>query len=90
MAFEGMNTDEVDRIGGQLMTQADQIGQVMGAIDGLINQAESNWQGKDAQEFKQWWMTQHKPALAKAQEAVHGLGQSAKNNASQQRTASNS
>lgn len=84
MAFEGMDVDQVNSIGNQLKSQGDAIDQVISAINGLVGQLPGIWQGKDATEFESWWNTQHKPALHNASVAIHGLGQSALNNASDQ------
>jgi uncharacterized protein YukE len=84
----GMDVDQVENIGHQLKKQAQDIQGVINAVNGLIGQAESNWQGHDAQQFKSWWETQHRPALHNAMQAVDGLGQSAFNNASEQRSVS--
>jgi uncharacterized protein YukE len=89
MAFEGMDVDAVETIAKQLQHQADQIHSVISTVDGLINQAEGAWKGGDATQFRDWWTSQHRPALTQAGEAVRGLGQSAMNNASEQRTVSN-
>lgn len=90
MAFEGMDVDQVISTGNQLKAQGDAIDHVISAINALVSQLPSIWQGKDATEFESWWNTQHKPALSQASAAIHGLGQSALNNASAQTGASNS
>lgn len=84
MAFEGMDTAQVMGLGNQLKHQGDQINSVIGAINGLVGQLAGVWHGKDASEFESWWNTQHRPALQQAAAAVHGLGQSAINNAQDQ------
>ena len=88
MAFKGMDVDTVESIGHQLHTQGDQITHLVATVDGLIQQAEQHWSGKDALDFLGWWNNQHKPALNHAADAVRGLGQSALNNASAQRAVS--
>lgn len=90
MALEGMDVDQVIGLSNQLKHQGDQINNVISAINGLVSQLEANWHGKDATEFASWWNSQHRPALQKASEAVHGLGQAAYNNAQAQINASNS
>ena len=84
MAFEGMDTAQVMNVGQQLKNQGDQINNVIAAINGLVGQLSGIWHGKDATEFESWWNTQHRPALQSAATAVHGLGQSATNNATEQ------
>lgn len=90
MAFEGMDVDQVTSIGNQLKTQADQINNVIAAINGLVSQLPGVWQGRDATEFESWWNNQHKPALVNAATAVNGLGVSAINNATAQANVSSS
>jgi len=88
MPFEGMDVAEVDSIGHQLQGQADEIEKVIGRINGLVAQLQGVWHGKDAQDFEGWWHNQHQPALRAAHDAIHGLGQSAINNARDQQAAS--
>ena len=90
MAFEGMDTDQVISISNQLKHQADQINNVIAAINGLVGQLPGVWHGKDATEFESGWNTQHRPALQNAATAVHGLGDSAMRNAQAQINTSNS
>jgi uncharacterized protein YukE len=89
MAFEGMDVDQVTHVGNQLKQQSDQIDHVISTINGLIHGLNGIWHGKDAVEFEGWWNNQHMPALKNASAAIHGLGQSALNNASDQASASN-
>ena len=88
MARMGMDPDVVERIGTQLKSQAQQIESVIHAIEGLIGEARAAWEGPDAQQFNDWWNSQHRPALTNAQQAIDGLGQSAMNNAADQRAVS--
>jgi uncharacterized protein YukE len=88
MTMEGMDVGEVESLGHQLMNQGNTIQTVINAIDGIVNTMESVWKGPDATEFMGWWQSQHRPALENAESAVHGLGQSALNNAKQQIDAS--
>ncbi len=84
MAIVGLDVEQIRSIGTQLQGQSGAIDGVMAAIEGLINQAIDNWTGPDATEFQSWWNTEHKPALQRASQAIHGLGQSAINNAGEQ------
>jgi uncharacterized protein YukE len=90
MAFEGMDVDQVTRIGHQLNAQGDQIDHVINAINGMVQSLAGVWHGKDATEFESWWNNQHRPGLQAASHAIHGLGQSALNNAAAQTQVSNS
>jgi WXG100 family type VII secretion target len=88
MAFEGMDTDEVRSLAGQLQTQAQNITQVISSIDSIVASMENVWKGKDATDFQGWWQSQHRPHLNNAEQAIMGLHQSALNNAAQQDQAS--
>lgn len=89
MALQGMDVDAVIKVSTQLKAQGDQINSVISTINGLVSQLQASWHGKDANDFANWWNTQHRPALQRASEAIHGLGQSAYNNAQQQINTSN-
>ena len=84
----GMNVDQVENLGRQLQGKGDEIDALMNAINGLIDQLQTEWKGQDATEFKGWWDSQHRPALQALRDAIKGLGQSALNNASEQRQVS--
>ena len=85
MARMGMEVDVVEGLGRQLKQQGANIGNVIAQIESLVNQAVSSWDGQDARDFQGWWTQQHKPRLRELQNAIDGLGQSALNNASDQR-----
>ncbi len=89
MAFEGMDTEEVRSLAGQLQNQANNITTVMSTIDSIVSSMENVWKGKDATDFQGWWTQQHRPALHNAEVAIMGLHQSALNNAAAQDQASN-
>jgi WXG100 family type VII secretion target len=88
MAFEGMDPDVVQNLGQQLKNQENSLHSIVSAIDGIINQMDGSWKGADATQFLGWWQQQHRPAMMAAATAIGGLGQSAFNNADQQRQAS--
>jgi hypothetical protein len=78
----GMDVGEVRRLGGSLQASA-------GRIDSLITRIESavsgsTWVGPDASMFKNQWWPEHKAHLKQMSEKLHGLGQSALNNAAEQ------
>lgn len=79
----GMNPEEVDRLGGDLQTIANDIGAMIKRIEQKIGQ--TTWVGPDAHAFKNDWWPGHRSHLSKIQTDLHGFGQSAKNNASEQR-----
>lgn len=84
MAMVGMDVEQVRGLGSQLNSQADQIGSVISAIEGIVSSLSGAWTGTDATQFADWWSSQHRPALQAAQDAIAGLGQSALNNADAQ------
>ena len=82
----GMDIGEVRRLGGSLQTSA-------GSIDDLIKRIETAiagpaWVGRDASTFRGTWWPEHRAHLKEMSETLHGLGQSALNNASEQEQAS--
>lgn len=88
MARMGMDVDLVEQSGRQLKSQASQINGLVGQMDRLVNGLTSVWDGPDAQRFVNDWWPQHRKSLIAAQQQIDGLGQSALNNASEQRQVS--
>ncbi|MDR2347655.1 MAG: WXG100 family type VII secretion target [Bifidobacteriaceae bacterium] len=88
MARLGMDVDAVERIGRQLKNHASSISTIIATIDSDIKSLTTVWDGKDAQNFVNNWWPAHKKALTKAKDDVQGLGQSALNNAAEQREVS--
>jgi WXG100 family type VII secretion target len=86
--FSGMDIETVEQLAAQLKGKANEIDGLMGSIDALIEQLQAVWKGQDAIMFRDWWVSQHRPNLMHAREAIDGLGQSALNNASEQRQVS--
>lgn len=89
MAFEGMDVDQVMQVSAQLQREGDAIIQVINTVNGAISHLPTIWKGHDAIEFEGWWTNQHRPALQNAADAIHGLSQSARNNAQAQSDTSN-
>jgi uncharacterized protein YukE len=83
-----MDADAVENSGRQLKSQAANIGSLIAQIDKVVNSLASVWDGQDAQQFVHDWWPQHKKSLVVAQQQIDGLGQSALNNASEQRQVS--
>ncbi|GAY17822.1 WXG100 family type VII secretion target [Mycobacterium sp. shizuoka-1] len=88
MARMGMDVDAVENTGRQLKSHAANVGNLVSQIDKVVQSLTSVWDGKDAQTFVNDWWPQHKKALLDAQNQIDGLGQSALNNASEQRNVS--
>ncbi|MDH6246236.1 CHAP domain-containing protein [Mycobacterium sp. OTB74] len=88
MAELGMDAGLVEQAGRQLKSHAASIQSLIAQVDKTVNGLASIWQGQDATQFVTQWWPQHKKSLQAAQQQVDGLGQSALNNASEQRQAS--
>lgn len=88
MVMMGMDPDVVEGIGANLQNQAQAVQSVISAVDGLIGQAEAAWKGADADQFRDAWNSQYKPALNQMNAALTDLGTAAKNNAANQRATS--
>jgi len=83
----GMDVEAVENVGRQLKQSASSVDAIVSTLDRTVNGLSSLWDGPDAQRLMQSWPTFRKSLLA-AQASVAGLGQSALNNASEQREAS--
>ncbi|WP_155943224.1 hypothetical protein [Mycobacterium sp. 141] len=88
MARMGMDVDQVEAAGRQLKTQAGKIDALIKEINGVVTGLTSIWDGPDAKTFVNDWWPKHRQALVAAQHEIEGLGQSALNNASDQRNVS--
>jgi WXG100 family type VII secretion target len=90
MSFDGMNVEAVRSLAGRLDAEGKQLLSVGGQVDKILSELGSNWAGRDFQEFRSWWLDQHKPALNRLVDLIEGLGRSAKNNADAQERVSDS
>ena len=86
MAYMGMDPDRVEELGRLLKRRGDDIDQLVQRIESRISGVV--WEGKDAQDFKGPWWGGHKNKLREIANELRGFGQSALNNASEQRQAS--
>lgn len=82
----GMNPDEVDRLGRELQRIAGEIDQMLNTLNTRVGQ--TTWVGPDADTFKNQWWPGHRSKLHQIREDLRGFGQSAINNASEQRQVS--
>jgi len=80
----GMNVGEVRNQVKMLNTHAASIESVIGKLDSTLQALGNNWKGKDFSEFQGWWNQQHKPALKKLADNIHGLATAASSNADRQ------
>jgi uncharacterized protein YukE len=84
-----MDVDAIEHLGRQLRdTIAPQITDLINAINHVVGSMEASWWGPDAQAFCHDWWPQHQKELHAAYVAIQGLGQSALNNAQDQRAVS--
>lgn len=79
----GMNPDEVERLGQVLQERAGELEAIVARLESLVH--STTWMGPDANEFKGPWWDGHKNQLRQIAQQLHGFGQSAKNNAAEQR-----
>lgn len=91
MALLGMDVDEVERIGHDLINnQHAMLDNVLRAISGHVSSLPGIWHGSDSQQFIQLWESNHKPALSALMESVAQLGNTAIRQAGDQRAVANS
>jgi len=83
----GMDVEAVESVGRQLKQGAAAVDPIVGTLDKTVSSLAQLWDGPDAQRLIQSWPTFRKSLVA-AQASIAGLGQSALNNASEQRQAS--
>jgi uncharacterized protein YukE len=81
-----MNPDEVEALGKELQNVAGQIQQICQRLNSQISQ--TTWMGRDSEQFKNQWWPEHQRKLQQAQQDLQGFGQSAINNAQEQRQVS--
>lgn len=85
---QGMNIEEIERIGRSLQqTHAVRLSDAAAEIERLVTTTTIFWMGPDAERFRSWWPEKRQRILAMAED-LRGFGQSALNNASEQRQAS--
>jgi uncharacterized protein YukE len=88
MAEIGMDAIQVRDFAGKLEGQAAAIAGIIANVNRIVDGLAPIWVGKDAHDFAGWWASQHRPALQKVQDSIHGLSVSARNNADDQDRAS--
>lgn len=82
----GMIPEEVERLGRVLQDKSQEIDDTLRQLHQMVGNA--NWIGPDADRFKNEWWPEHQAKLQQAVHRLHGFGQSALNNASEQRNIS--
>lgn len=84
MAFQGLDPEAVFAISDGLLNQSKHLSSVVAQVDSQVNQLARLWHGSDNESFLNLWHGGLRLQLIAAQEAVHGLGISARNNAKEQ------
>ena len=84
----GMDVDQVESTGKELKARSQEIDALVTKVDGIVRKLPGVWDGPDSQQFVNEWWPEHRKTLVHVSTSVAGLGQSAMNNASEQREAS--
>ena len=82
----GMNVEEVRRLGQTLQKMSNDINALAQQLNTAVN--NTSWVGPDATTFKNNWWPGHRAHLQQLSSDLHGFGQSAINNASEQENVS--
>ncbi len=84
----GMDIAQIEALGNKLQADLSQrIGEIALQLEKLVGDTSAEWIGPDADAFRSWWPAK-RSRLAAIAEDLHGFGQSALNNVSEQRQAS--
>ncbi len=79
----GMNIEEVEQTGARLKQRSQDLQEIINDLQSRVDQ--TTWLGADADRFKNDWWPKHKQVLVNMVQELNGLGQSAQNNAKEQR-----
>lgn len=71
MSFQGLDPQEVETLATRLSTQGKSLDQAVHSIDRVIQSLVHLWPGQDSQDFHQWWVSQHRPALQSSSQGIH-------------------
>jgi uncharacterized protein YukE len=88
MARMGMDVDLVEEKGRGLKADAEKLDQIIRQLDAVVRRLPASWEGQDARDFVNSRWPRHKQSLQQSVAAVRGLGESAINNAADQRRTS--
>lgn len=84
--FSGMDISEVRTLASQLSSKADEIESIANALSGQLNGVQ--WEGPDAQSFRNDWQSTHRTQLHNVATALRDASSRATTNANQQEQAS--
>lgn len=88
MAFEGMDPDQIEQYGHQLLSEGNNVENLVHAITSQVSTLAANWQGQDSNQFQQEWSNTYIHQMQQARDALIRLGQVALHNAQEQRETS--
>jgi uncharacterized protein YukE len=88
MTRMGMDVQAVEAASKDLKRRAQDINHLVGDLDRLVKGLLGVWDGPDANTFVNNWWPEHRKQLVAASTHIEGLGQSAWNNAQEQRNVS--
>jgi WXG100 family type VII secretion target len=88
MAFEGMDPDQVEQHGRQLLAESGNIEHLIQTITGQVTTLAASWQGHDSDQFHSEWSNTYLRQMQSARDALHTLGTVALHNADEQRRTS--
>jgi uncharacterized protein YukE len=88
MARLGMDVDAVESASKDLKRRAQDINALVGDLDRVVKGLLGVWDGPDSKTFVNTWWPEHRKQLVAASSHIEGLGQSAWNNAQEQRNVS--
>ncbi len=73
MNLFGMDTSEIVSVAKSLGRQSGDLRTLTADMEKLVRQAVDVWDGDDSDQFLEWWETEHRPALLKAQALIERL-----------------
>tara|TARA_R110002020_G_scaffold77567_2_gene195782 strand:+ start:2702 stop:2968 length:267 start_codon:yes stop_codon:yes gene_type:complete len=88
MAVWGLDVQQVRQLSSQLNQKAADIDGVLSTLTSALNSTQ--WEGPDANQFRNDWSGQHTSALRQVAQALRDAGQKASQNAAAQEQTSNS
>ena len=88
MAFEGMDADQVEQYGHQLLAESNNVESLIHSITSQVSTLVVSWLGPDSDQFHQEWSNSYLRQMQGAQKALHDLGSAALSNAHEQRAIS--
>ncbi len=85
MANIRIDPDTMNQRAGQYRTEAQNIGQVISTMDGLLSSLQSEWEGEASRSYAERYNTDLKPSFQKAQQLVEEIAKALDSTATQMR-----